>query len=60
MDEVEDWRLATWRLTMEAVWPASRRVGEKVALEGLLVALLVGNGWPELAVEMGVKPRRVN
>jgi hypothetical protein len=31
-----------------------------VALEGLLVALLVGNGWPELAVEMGVKPRRVN
>jgi hypothetical protein len=47
---------------MEAVCPASRRVGEKVAREGLLVALLllVGNGWPELAVEMGVKPRRVN
>ena len=46
---------------MDAVWPASRRVGEKVAREGLLVALLlVGNGWPELAVEMGVNPRRVN
>jgi hypothetical protein len=46
---------------MDAVWPASRRVGEKVAREGLLVALLLlgGKGWPELAVEMGVKPRRV-
>lgn len=34
-------------------------MGEKVALLGLLVAL-EGNGWPELAVEMGVRPLREN
>jgi len=42
---------------MDADWIESRRVGEKAARDGLLVAL---EGSPEGAVEMGVRPRRVN
>jgi hypothetical protein len=59
VDEVDDCRLVTWRLAAAAAWfrAEAELVGEKAARSGL--SLEVGaRVCPELAVDMGVRPRR--